>query len=294
MNTKLKVLENEIHDLISLKTEGSYWDFKEMWHSNKSDLLHDIICMANNLENRDAYIIIGVEDKTGVIRGNLDKDPNRRDQQKIIDFLKDKKFANGIRPTVYMHTINDKDIDIIIIKNTSTTPYYLKEDCEGIYRGNIYTRIGDTNTPKKETADNDKVAYLWRKRFGLDLTPFEKAKLLLKSPKDWLPMGTDGIHTTNIDECKRVWFNKHFPEYTLSYSPKHFDGVIESEASFCSINKVDQNFYWLASIPTGGELGNTRLHNTYYWVLTVKYANAILYATPMITADNFRFERVQW
>ena len=50
----------EIRELISLKQEGSYWDFKREWHSNNADLLHDIICYANNLVNRDCYIIIGI------------------------------------------------------------------------------------------------------------------------------------------------------------------------------------------------------------------------------------------
>lgn len=52
----------EVKDLILLKQEGFYWDFKREWYSQdkKADLLHDIICMANNLVNRDSYIIIGV------------------------------------------------------------------------------------------------------------------------------------------------------------------------------------------------------------------------------------------
>ena len=53
-------LVEEIQNLISLKTEGDYWDFKEMWHDNKASLLHDIICMANNQVGRDSYIIIGI------------------------------------------------------------------------------------------------------------------------------------------------------------------------------------------------------------------------------------------
>ena len=51
----------ELKQLISLKHEGGYWDFKREWFDNTTDLLHDIICMANNLENRDAYIIIGID-----------------------------------------------------------------------------------------------------------------------------------------------------------------------------------------------------------------------------------------
>lgn len=40
--------------LIILKYEGSYWDFKQEHHSSENNhkLLYDIICLANNLENR--------------------------------------------------------------------------------------------------------------------------------------------------------------------------------------------------------------------------------------------------
>ena len=58
-------LAEEVKDLIALEQEGGYWDFKREWYTRKSDMLHDIICMANNLENRDAYIIIGVDQETG-------------------------------------------------------------------------------------------------------------------------------------------------------------------------------------------------------------------------------------
>ncbi len=51
--------------LIALHQEGGYWDFKREWYAEraKTDLLHDIICLANNLYNRDAYIIIGVDEE---------------------------------------------------------------------------------------------------------------------------------------------------------------------------------------------------------------------------------------
>lgn len=44
------MLKNEVEELISMKQEGPYWDFKREWHTENGDLLHDIICMANNLE----------------------------------------------------------------------------------------------------------------------------------------------------------------------------------------------------------------------------------------------------
>ena len=114
----------EIIDLIKLKKEGNYWDFKEYWHDNNADLLHDIICFANNLANRDSYIIIGVEDKSYTITG-IKNDPNRKNQQNIIDFLKSKKFIGGIRPDIEVKTIEIQncEVDILIIKNKLSLNY---------------------------------------------------------------------------------------------------------------------------------------------------------------------------
>ena len=86
-------------DLISLQQEGGYWDFKEKWYSDNADLLLDIICLANNLQDRDAYIIIGVKDNDCSIVGTQN-DPNRKNTQNIVDFLEQKKFAGENRPTV--------------------------------------------------------------------------------------------------------------------------------------------------------------------------------------------------
>jgi hypothetical protein len=214
-------LFDEVSNLIALKTEGDYWDFKEYWHGNKTSLLHDIICMANNLVNRDAYIIIGVSDSKspdGVkIKGVSEE--NRRDQQHLIDFLRNKKFSGVVRPVVYLQTLmleNDegeiKPVDVIIIKNTNNTPYYLTENFRDRYKelraGYIYTRIGDTNTAVDSFADVDKIEYLWRKHFGLDLTVNEKLLLLLDDPKGW-----EG--NFNNDNYK---YHKQYPEFQICIS----------------------------------------------------------------------------
>ena len=117
-------LENEIKSLIELHAEGIYWDFKKQWHEKNSDLLHDIICMANSPANRDCYIIIGVEDGTYIPCGV--ENVNRKNQQNVIDLLRQKpKWAGGYIPEVYVRTITilDKDIDILIIKQSVNTPF---------------------------------------------------------------------------------------------------------------------------------------------------------------------------
>lgn len=92
----------EILNLIELKQEGSYWDFKKQWYEDghEGDLLHDIICMANNLVNREAYIIIGVDEEKDYCAYDVDNDSHRRTTQNLVDFLRDKKFAGDVRPLV--------------------------------------------------------------------------------------------------------------------------------------------------------------------------------------------------
>lgn len=210
---ELRPLKDEIDELISLEAEGGYWDFKLKWHENKASLLHDIICMANNLENRDAYIIVGVSDSKshGGVEVKGVSDENRKDQQQLITFLRDKKFAGGVRPTVYVQTlsIGNKNIDIVTIKNTHTTPYFLTDDFtdggKTVHKNYVYTRIGDTNTPIDKSADIDKLEKLWRKRFGIDLTIQEKMLYLLSEPAEW-----EG----SFNDVKTIYHSR-FPEFQI-------------------------------------------------------------------------------
>ena len=110
-------LKSTILKLISLRQEGSYWDFKKEWHSNKADLLHDIICMSNNLSNKDAYIIIGVDESDNFSINDVSSDVNRRKTQDLVSFLRDKKFAGGIRPTVYVESLLIKQKKNVLGKN---------------------------------------------------------------------------------------------------------------------------------------------------------------------------------
>ena len=198
---------NVIH-LISLRQEGAYWDYKRQWYNNNSDLLHDIICMANNLENRDAYIIIGIDESSNYDFIDVRNDPNRKNTQQLVDFLKDKPFAGSIRPIAYVQPfcIDAFEIDIIVIPNSHRTPFFLTSAYNGVYANNIYTRVMDTNTPKNKSADINHIEKLWRKRFHLDETPLELIKFYLKSPEDWVDSPTRD----------RTYFYQYAPEFTIS------------------------------------------------------------------------------
>lgn len=207
------VKQEVILELINLRQEGGYWDFKKEWYKSdnkgKQDLLHDIICMSNNLDSRDAFIIIGVNEDDNYNLRDVSEDNGRKNTQNIVDFLKDKKFAGGLRPTVYVksYQISGKTIDVIVILNDNNTPYYLTDNFQGIRANYIYTRIQDTNTPIDRSADIDKVEFLWRKRLGLTQTVLERFEIYLEDYENW----NDGPY----GEMQKYY--KYFPEFTTEY-----------------------------------------------------------------------------
>ncbi len=212
-------LEQEIQELIELHAEGEYWDFKQQWHSNNADLLHDIICMANSPANRDCYIIIGVEDKTYNVLGVSGE--KRKNQQNVIDLLRQKSsWAGGYIPEVYVKTISieDKEIDVVVVKQSNNTPFYLLKDYtnEGqpVFKGAIYTRKGDTNTPKKDTADLYDTELLWKRRFGLLYNPSQRAKFYLKDLDNW--ESVEGETDKSGREDSFVFYRPD-PDYTVYF-----------------------------------------------------------------------------
>ena len=207
------VKQEVILELINLRQEGGYWDFKKEWYKSdnkgKQDLLHDIICMSNNLDSRDAFIIIGVNEDDNYNLRDVSEDNGRKNTQNIVDFLKDKKFAGGLRPTVYVksYQISGKTIDVIVILNDNNTPYYLTDNFQGIRANYIYTRIQDTNTHIDRSSDIDKVEFLWRKRLGLTQTVLERFEIYLEDYENW----NDGPY----GEMQKYY--KYFPEFTIEY-----------------------------------------------------------------------------
>lgn len=246
----------EIELLISSMREGDYWDFKEEHHSNKADLVHDIICMANNRADRDGYIIYGVTNDFE-IKG-LEAEENRRNQQCLIDLLRSKKFGGGIRPTVELRTIyiQSKEIDVLIIKNSTDTPYYLTADFSErgrIVRANfIYTRVSDTNTPINESADVNHVEYLWKKRFLLNRPPLEQVHKRLHNKEEWKEQG-------------EAYYNVYNPEFKIE---------IEYDEDF-----GDPEFYSYLMTNESSSYGNVK----------VSYFGTILYTQRFAVLDGGRY-----
>lgn len=249
-----------IIELIESKKEGEYWDFKEAWYDNNADLLHDIICLANNLANKDAYIILGVEDKNFIIKG-IENDTNRKTQQNVIDFLKSKKFSGGIRPDIEIKTIEIQNtkIDVIIIKNSHNTPFFLTEDYrdkkELVRKYSIYTRVLDTNTPKDNIADINQIEYLWKKHFLLTESPINRIFEVLEDKKNW-----EERYINN----KIIYHYRFNPEYTL---------VIEEENE-----NLYPEFYSMVMIN----------NNQSYYNLFIKYFETVVFECQLTSLDGGR------
>jgi len=213
----------EIRSLLELGYEGGYWDFKSDYpdKNKKEDKLHDIICMANNLEDRDAYLIYGANDD-GTIKGIQNTEKQRLKTADFIKFLRDKNFAGGFIPDIKLQTIviDNNELDILIIRRGKHTPYYLQKDYyesspkEKLRAGAIYTRTADINTPKECTANVEHTEYLWRKHFGYDLSPSKRFDLILSDVKGW--------SDCNWDTVNYMYYINH-PEYKI-VSGQHKDG----------------------------------------------------------------------
>lgn len=202
-------LEARVMRCISLRREGDSWDFKRQWHDKekeKSDLLHDIICMSNLVQDEDGLIIIGVDEGNEYSIQDVRNDPNRKDSHELVKFLRDKPFDAGIRPMAHVVSmeVDGKTIDIIVVENSSNVPFYLTERFQKVESYHIYTRIGDSNTPVDKSADRDKAEKLWKKRFGIDKTALERFQIYLRNIEGW--ESVDG---------QQSFFYKPFPEFRI-------------------------------------------------------------------------------
>ncbi len=183
----MNVLQEKILSLIQSHREGSYWDFKEVAYTKEknADFVHDVLCMANSITGCDKYIIMGVSDSKDCckIKGLVGE---RKCQADYINILRELKFAD-VRPEIELRTIKirKKEIDVLIIKESSLKPFYLIERYQKVEPYRIYTRILDTNTPVDKSADFSVIERMWRQRFNLDLPPKEKFERVLEDTENW-------------------------------------------------------------------------------------------------------------
>lgn len=269
MNNKdeLNELNKIVNQLILTKREDEWWDFKREHHHDKADLVHDILCMANNRPRRDSYIIFGVDDDHSV--AGIEKDNIRRNQQEITDILRNVKFAGSVRPRIEVKTtiIDNHEIDVLIVKDSVDVPYYLEVEYQDSSKKNdkgkkygrvvkayhVYTRVADNNTPIDKQADINDLEFLWRKRLGIDLPIKDRLQILLSEYKKWCP------DWGNRTSC----YHSDYPEFQI-------------------IKIEDMKEGWE---PSAAFYTNPKMH---YAKLLIIYHNTTILDTELLAFDEFR------
>jgi len=161
-------LNREIVRRINERHEDFDIDFKREWYlpQKKADMLHDILCLSNNTENKDAYLVIGVDDDYQVL--GVTKEIKSND---IIDYMKSKHFAGEHMPVFELKKLfyQHKTIYVIVCYSSKYVPFYLTEKEQRVCEHRIYTRVGDTNTPVDKGASYIDVERLWRIHFEREM-----------------------------------------------------------------------------------------------------------------------------
>ncbi len=198
-----------VEALIATGKEGDHWDFKREHHERTGDLIKDIICLANSPRHcGDRYIIFGVTNDSSVV--GLWPDAHRRTQADIVNTLASAGFAGGVYPDIHLERVElqGSELEVLVVKDHAEKPYYLrrKYDKSGVRLnpGTIYSRVRDSNTPSDQVASSHDIEKMWRERFGIDQTPFQRVRSYLQDQAAW----------TKTSEY--TWHHSQFPEFTVS------------------------------------------------------------------------------
>lgn len=261
-------LEHTIKELIKIKKEGDYWDFKQEHHSNNAELVKDILCLANTVNYQgDRYIIFGITDKKYEF---VKLDEVRSTQAKIIDILKKTHFEGGKFPDIELITIqiDSNTLDVLIIKDKPEKPYYLcKDKIDGkdgrVNAGVIYSRTRDVNG----IASSSDMEIMWRERFGLILSPLDRAKKYLAEKDSW-----------KLIDAEAIYHYKQFPEFTIQE-------IVCNSLCDCSSSLAECDQEW-----TRGEVINYKTaekHNkNYALIYKIKFHQTTLATITRIVFDD--------
>jgi hypothetical protein len=347
-NLDTESLRDEVVELISLGTEGDFWDFKAEWHKDDGDLIFDIICLANSRENRDKYLIVGVADQKDIEefrqKGSpvtaenpvigVSKHTKNREQIDIVQLLRRMKWANDRIPDVRINTIclencNNESvyIDVLVIKNSDYTPYYLTkdvpmeirevkncgklEDEEIVYHDFVYKKIRkynkDDELPLEEgVAKTIRAGVIYSRIMDANsawnsVADFSTVELLWKKR-----FGIDKIAIERVKTLLRStehWHplgtdgihssNKNYGKWFNGYYPEfticHERNDSWPKGGGGGINLNDQEYYWLTELDKVPEF-----HDFSIFDIEVKMHSTSLFSGRMIMDCNGKYCRMWW
>ena len=209
--------EYEVRSLVARQTEGQHWDFKREHYKAPSDLIHDVLCLANTEHKGPRYLIFGVASNGKDLHDQAVAD-GRGTLENITSLFADNrdKFFQSRIPDLYMFAIEVEGycLDVLVIEDRPFKPYYLVQkyrDGKGtVYPNHIYSRKNSVNTARNATASPDEIVNMWRERFGLSMFPKERFGLYLAEDGQW-DWGGDSAS----QDWESVRYYREAPEFTV-------------------------------------------------------------------------------
>ena len=233
----LSRIQEEAPKLIALKREGAYWDFKKEWHKDNSELIHDILCLANNLEGDVSYLFIGIDEEEGYSVCDVENNDHaeRKTNQMIVDMLSKTKWDNGQPPFAVVEPmeLDGGTIDILcVVSRREDMPYSLSKGSGKVRAHMVHTRRVDSNTPIDEGASWNEVEDIWRHHFSLDESPLARVKVMLEDKEHWRFL-SEVVGTEDK-------YYLYAPEFTVChYSDDERDGY-----EYYMLNQTDPSPSW--------------------------------------------------
>jgi hypothetical protein len=156
------------------------------------------------------------------------------------------------------HPVGGHEVDVLTIRNRPDKPFFLTADKEHegrtIRAGVVYSRIGDTNIPLRETATEASIELAWRERFGLGLPPLLRAFRLLEEPQKWESISGEQYR-----------YHRDFPEFT----------VVEERTLVESFSEP-----WTQTFPD---------RSARSYVVQIRYGTTILRELTFVACDGGRY-----
>ena len=233
-------VDDEIRRLVLRGAEGAHWDYKAKHHEEREDLIHDVLCMANANHKGRRFLIIGVDNSGGVVGCT------KKESADITALFKDNqyRFADARVPNIRLTDVpinGNGTVQAIVIEDAPYKPYYLTKSYQGVRASHIYTRTGDRNTPRDQSAAPHEVEHMWKERFGLTQSPLERAKIYLLEQGNWLC--SEGL---TDDDGDLVHFHKQFPEFTIRPVQASDSLACKEEWTRGEIRRDNNNAYYMA------------------------------------------------
>lgn len=135
---------DKISELIEIGYECDYLDFKESQYINekKTDLLKDIMAMANSRHNGDKFIIVGVKDRPEGKEIKGIKPSDFIDSSNYTQFI-----LSNIEPEIQFDYFKYEYKGLVFrIYETDNKPYMMRKKFDRLNEGYCLIRKGSTNT----------------------------------------------------------------------------------------------------------------------------------------------------